>query len=598
MAYTVLARKYRSRSFDDVIGQEPIATTLANAIKSGRIHHGYLFTGTRGVGKTSMARILAKALNCLRFDAPTTTPCCECEACRAIAEGQDIDVVEIDAASNTGVDNIRELRSNATYRPARSRFKIYIIDEVHMLSTGAFNALLKTLEEPPDHVKFILATTELQKVPATIQSRCQRYVFKNIGPDEIAARLEQIVRQEGAKAEPAVLRRVARLANGSMRDALSILDQLLSVSPDRLTSEVLDELLPPAQDEQVFRLLSRVAEGDVPGALLAVDEILQHGRGLDVFCGDVLDTLRTLMIVRACGPDSAVADIPSAARDEYAALAARFELSQYVQMIAMLEELRRNARFSSAGRALADAVIVRLAHMTQWAPIERVIAHLPAAAAASAPAAAAPAPAAAAEVPAAAGGEKKKLARPPHADVNPPADSPAEPPAGRPVYASRAESDVIPAKAQIVSPPAAVNPLDEPVPAALAAASLARDTDRLSAPAAAPAALESPDADTDDEAEMYADVAVETPDAEAYRGDDVDLAAEPAAPAADADPALESDSGGEALAPAARTRPASREEQEQILRDPLVAQLVDLFEAEIVNLQIRADAAAAAEPTE
>ena len=255
MAYTVLARKYRSRTFDEVIGQEPIATTLANAIKVGRIHHGYLFTGTRGVGKTSMARILAKALNCLESDGPTAKPCCKCNACTAIAEGQDIDVIEIDAASNTGVDNIRELRSNTAYRPARARFKIYIIDEVHMLSTGAFNALLKTLEEPPEHVKFVLATTEIQKVPATIQSRCQRFTFRNIGPDAIADRLKSIVKEEDATAEETVLRRIARLANGSMRDALSILDQLLSVSPQELTAKVLDEILPPPQDERTLALL-------------------------------------------------------------------------------------------------------------------------------------------------------------------------------------------------------------------------------------------------------------------------------------------------------------------------------------------------------
>jgi DNA polymerase-3 subunit gamma/tau len=374
MAYTVLARKYRSRTFDDVIGQKPIATTLVNAIRTGRIAHGFLFTGARGTGKTSMARILAKALNCLKSDAPTTTPCCACDACNAIAIGQDLDVVEIDAASNTGVDNIRELRSNTAYRPARSRFKVYIIDEVHMLSTGAFNALLKTLEEPPEHVKFILATTEIQKVPATIQSRCQRFNFRNIGPEDIAGRLEDIVKREGATAEAAVLRRVARLANGSMRDALSILDQLLSVSPKSLTADALDELLPPSQDERMLSLLGRIAAGDAAGALGGADEILTSGRGLDVFCNDAIETLRSLMLLRLCGSDAALAEVPAGAAAEYERLSGRFEASQYVQMIAMLEELRRNVRFSGSGRALTDAVLVRMARLREWASIESLLA--------------------------------------------------------------------------------------------------------------------------------------------------------------------------------------------------------------------------------
>ena len=378
MAYTVLARKYRSRTFDEVIGQEPIATTLVNAIKTARIHHGYLFTGTRGVGKTSMARILAKALNCLEADAPTAKPCCQCDACLAIAEGQDIDVVEIDAASNTGVDNIRELRGNTAYRPARARFKIYIIDEVHMLSTGAFNALLKTLEEPPEHVKFILATTELQKVPATIQSRCQRFIFRNIGPDPIARRLGEIAKAEGAKTEPVALRRIAGLANGSMRDALSILDQLLSVSPKKLTAKLLDEILPPAQDEQVFALLQHVAAGELATVLTDVDSILGQGRGLDMLCHDCVETIRSLMLVRICGSDAPLVDLPAGARDDYAKLSQEFELSQYVQMIAMLEELRRNVRFSGAGRALADALLVRLTRMREWASIEQLLGQLPA----------------------------------------------------------------------------------------------------------------------------------------------------------------------------------------------------------------------------
>ena len=278
MSYRVLARAYRSRTFDEVVGQESTATTLKNAIASGRVHHGYLFTGTRGVGKTSMARILAKALNCLSFDAPTATPCCKCESCVAIAEGQDIDVVEIDAASNTGVDNIRELRSNANLRPARSRFKVYIIDEVHMLSTGAFNALLKTLEEPPPHVKFILATTEAQKVPATIQSRCQRFDFKSIDVAALASHLAKIVEAENVKADATALRRIARLANGSMRDALSLLDKLLSYDPNELTLKTLDALVPPAHDELAMNIVGRIAQSDAAGALDALDAALQTGR--------------------------------------------------------------------------------------------------------------------------------------------------------------------------------------------------------------------------------------------------------------------------------------------------------------------------------
>ncbi len=373
MSYRVLARAYRSSTFDEVVGQDAVATTLKNAILGGRVHHGYLFTGTRGVGKTSMARILAKALNCLAFDDATATPCLECDSCKAVAEGEDVDVVEIDAASNTGVDNIRELRSNATLRPARARFKIYIIDEVHMLSSGAFNALLKTLEEPPSHVKFILATTESHKVPATIQSRCQRFDFRAIDVDAITSHLERITESEKIEAEDGVLRRVARLANGSMRDALSILDKLLSYDAKRLTREVTDEVIPPPHDELSLAIIDRVSENDAGGALKALDDALQTGRTVEQFCTHLIEHLRTLMILNVCGPETDLIDVSSSMRETLVEQSARFDGPTFVYMITLLEELRRSVKSSGAARALADAAVVRLAMSTSFSDINTLI---------------------------------------------------------------------------------------------------------------------------------------------------------------------------------------------------------------------------------
>src|SRR5580692_11403979 len=259
MSYTVLARRYRSGTFDEVIGQDHVAQTLKKAIASGRIAHAYLFCGTRGVGKTSMARILAKALNCHKSDGPTTEPCGKCSSCVAIARGDDIDVIEIDAASNTGVDNVREIIENAQYRPARSRFKVYIIDEVHMLSKSAFNALLKTLEEPPSHVKFILATTEPEKVLPTILSRCQRYDFRNIPTREIAGHLKNISKQEKIEADEDALLLVAKAGAGSMRDALSLLDRLLSVGEKHLTGDMIEQMLGLPKSQLLFDLADAIA---------------------------------------------------------------------------------------------------------------------------------------------------------------------------------------------------------------------------------------------------------------------------------------------------------------------------------------------------
>ena len=376
MSYRVLARAYRSNTFDEVVGQDAIATTLKNAIRQGRVHHGYLFTGTRGVGKTSMARILAKALNCLSFDTPTPTPCRTCDSCRAIAQGEDVDVLEIDAASNTGVDNIRDLRGNAALRPARSRFRVYIIDEVHMLSTGAFNALLKTLEEPPSHVKFILATTESHKVPPTIQSRCQRFDFRAIETTAIAAHLRRLADSEKVKVDEAVLRRISRLANGSMRDALSLLDTLLSYQADELTSALLDELLPPPHDELAAAVIDRVAQQDAARALAALDRALQSGRSVERFCDNLIEHARTLMVIRVCGSDTDLVDVAEPMRPALAKQAEAFDGATYVYMITLLEELRRNVKFSGAARALADAAVVRLAMSRQFTDLKALMERL------------------------------------------------------------------------------------------------------------------------------------------------------------------------------------------------------------------------------
>ncbi len=445
MAYTVLARKYRSWTFDELVGQQAVATTLKNAINCERIHHGFLFCGTRGVGKTSAARVLARSLNCLASDCPTVKPCCKCESCIAIAEGQDVDVIEIDAASNTGVDNIRELRSNAVYRPARARFKIYIIDEVHMLSTGAFNALLKTLEEPPEHVKFILATTEPQKVPATIQSRCLRFDFRSISADDIEGHLREVLAKEDIAAEPQVLRRVARAANGSMRDALSLLDQLLSTGEKTLTPQLVDDLLPTPYDEMLTGLIGQLADRDAAGALASLDRCLSAGYTLERFAESLADQLRSLMLLRVCGPETTLVELPASAAEKMVALAGRFDSETYVHMIAVMEELRRNVRYSALGRALVEAALVRLASAVPYQSVQALIEQL-----SGAPASAPPQD------------DAKKKVTPPPAPAPAP-DRPAAEPAERSTsFAARvgAKPAGKPAPAGAPPPPAAPQPAE------------------------------------------------------------------------------------------------------------------------------------------
>ncbi|GEM_PF-211516 len=362
MSYTVLARRYRSETFDDVVGQEAVSQTLKNAIESDRVAHAYLFSGTRGVGKTTMARILAKALNCLAADKPTTTPCCKCESCIAVSEGEDIDVLEIDGASNTGVDHIRELRQNAIYRPARARFKVYIIDEVHMLSTGAFNALLKTLEEPPEFVKFILATTEPNKVLPTILSRCQRFDFRNIQVEDIVGHLKAILTAEGVEAEDTLVRRIARLGRGSMRDALSLLDQIISMSDDKLTLGLLEELLGTPRSEIIVELTQAISQNDLSQGLLQIDKALGEGLALEQLAQAMQEHFRDLLVMRNCGEQTELVDISDKAiREQMAEQAKMFDDATLIYNITVMEELRRAIKSSGSNRALLEAAVVRLA---------------------------------------------------------------------------------------------------------------------------------------------------------------------------------------------------------------------------------------------
>src|SRR5437660_9853928 len=300
-AYTVLARRYRPQQFADLVGQEAVAQALLNALKSNRVAHAYLFTGVRGVGKTSTARILAKALNCVR--GPTATPCDACEICQSIAAGEDVDVLEIDGASNRGIDEVREIRGNVQYRPSRSRYKIYIIDEVHMLTPQAFNALLKTLEEPPRHVKFIFATTEVQKIPLTILSRCQRFDFAGIGTARIMGHLRQVVNDEKLQADDDALELIAWRAAGSLRDAQSLLDQLLAFGEERLTAEHVYRLLGTAHVDQVVALAKAILERNPKEALELLGRSLDEGLQLGELLDQLIGYWRDLMVVGCAGAD-------------------------------------------------------------------------------------------------------------------------------------------------------------------------------------------------------------------------------------------------------------------------------------------------------
>ena len=361
--YTVLARRYRPQQFDECLGQEHVAQSLRNAIEANRVAHAYLFTGARGVGKTSMARILAKALNCAQ--GPTTKPCGQCELCQSIASGDDVDVIEIDGASNRGIDEVRDLRQAVNYRPSRSRHKIYIIDEVHMLTKEAFNALLKTLEEPPGHAKFIFATTEPQKIPITILSRCQRFDFAGVELDTIVRRLAEIVQAEGMQAESEALEIIARRAGGSMRDSQSLLDQLLAFGGEKITAEDVHRVMGTAGEERVMELASAIAAGDTAQCLALVETAVAEGVQLGEWVEQMLDYLRDLMVL-GISHQAQLVSMPNRLRESMLEQARSVPTERALEMMDLLAACRSRMRASTYGRTLWEMTLVRLCRLDQF----------------------------------------------------------------------------------------------------------------------------------------------------------------------------------------------------------------------------------------
>ncbi len=430
--YRVVARRYRPQRFDELVGQEHVARGLSGAIESGRVGHAYLFTGARGVGKTSAARIFAKALECAA--GPAAEPCNACENCTAIAAGQDVDVVEIDAASNRGIDEIRSLRQNVAVRPARGRFKIYIIDEVHMLTREAFNALLKTLEEPPGHVKFVLCTTEPEKLPITILSRCQRFDFVTVDAPAIARRLGQIVAAEGASVSGDALTLIARRAAGSMRDSQSLLEQLLGANAGPVGVDDVHAVIGTGREERVGALVAAIAARDAAAALAALDASLGGGADPGGVLEQVLAALRDCLVASVgCGPERLLQG--DGLGIDLAATGRALGTETVLAMLQILDQSLSRMRSSGHARVLAEMAVVRLARLDDLdslaAAVERIAGQ---AAAVPAPRGALPAPAApirGAAPPTAAEGREKKttdLTAAAEPLAAPPRDPPPAPP--------------------------------------------------------------------------------------------------------------------------------------------------------------------------
>src|SRR5947207_12142369 len=374
MSYQVIARKWRPQKFEDVTGQEILTQTLQNSITHDRLHHAYLFSGARGVGKTTTARLVARALNCHKYDKPTPTPCAAideqaCASCREIAEGRSMDVLEIDAASNTGVGDVRDvIIAGINIKPARDRYKVFIIDEVHMLSGAAFNALLKTIEEPPPGVVFIMATTDEHKVPETITSRCQLFEFRTIATAKIAERLKLIAKADKISISEDAIREIARAGDGSMRDAQSALDQVISFAGDKIRTEDVEKALGIAGADVLARIINGIVENKPAAALAIVDDLVMRGHNLRNFCRDVLGHLRDLLIVKVSG-DAKLLESSSAQTDALQQQAAQFSESDLVRFFHSLAETEASLKDAANPRYQVEVGLVKLMEMRRLASL-------------------------------------------------------------------------------------------------------------------------------------------------------------------------------------------------------------------------------------
>jgi len=377
MSYQVLARKWRPRTFDEVVGQGTVTRTLRNALASGRIGHAFLLSGARGVGKTTSARILAKALNCSAGEGPTPDPCGQCSSCLEVAAGTSLDVQEIDGATHNGVEQVRELRESARYNPARDRFKIWIIDEVHMLSTGAFNALLKTLEEPPPRVKFIFATTEYHKIPDTILSRCQQYDFRMIPAREIQEHLRTIAREEKVQVSEEALARIARAAEGSARDALSLFDQVLSFSGNEVRDEDISALLGLIDRELLLEASRGVLAADSLALLELVERLSDYGADYKNFARELLLHFREILLLKLAPEDSPLLHpIVPEERERMRPLAEAFSEEDLLRMFEVLTRVEGELRWAQDPRVTLELAFLKMAQLRRLIPFAELIARV------------------------------------------------------------------------------------------------------------------------------------------------------------------------------------------------------------------------------